>query len=716
MTTDSLTVAPLVDTALDLAAKGYYVFPLLPRTKEPATGVGGFHNATRDERQILHWWDKTPDANVGIALGKSGAVVWDIDSKAGADPEDVLCELALDARDVSLVLTGRAPERDARHPNSLTDIRGAQIYFQGELKGSANLTVEGTEIRGSQHYVVAPGSVHPSGVPYEGTLPPVAELPTVPQWLRDMYVTSNGHGSAAPIEPVIVRGAGRNNTLASLAGSMRRRGLENGEIFEMLQTVNRSRCRPLLGDDEVRVIAESISRYDPAVAVPKSDLDTAQLFAADHGDRFRHVRDQRMWLAWDGTRWRRDATGEAQRAAKETAYALLGRAGAIKDPDEAKAAAKWALSARSEHRIRALLALAETELEIAITPDMLDADPWLLTCANGTLDLRTGKMREHEPEDLISLGTAVAYDPDARCARWERFLGEIFGADEDLIGFVHRLVGYMLTGDTRERVLVVLHGSGFNGKSTFLETVKVLLGDFAATASFDSFTRTRGDRGPRNDLARLHRARLVIASESGEGRRLDEAVVKQLTGRDTIAARFLYGEHFEFVPQFKLVLATNHRPRVDGADDAIWDRLRLVPVEQSFRGREDKGLQEALAGELPGILAWAVRGCLQWGSEGLGTAAAVTHATEEYRRDEDVLGGFLAERCKSDGETATTDLRRAYEEFCEDAGERPLGASALGRHLSRRGIHREQRTDGARGHVYRPISLLDEQSEPDKPA
>jgi putative DNA primase/helicase len=277
----------------------------------------------------------------------------------------------------------------------------------------------------------------------------------------------------------------------------------------------------------------------------------------------------------------------------------------------------------------------------------------------------------------------------------------VFAGDTELIAFVRRLVGYALTGDTREHALAVLHGSGANGKTTFIETIKRLLGGFATTAAFDTFMRRR-EHGPRNDLARLHRARLVVASESGEGRRLDEATLKQLTGGDRIAARFLYGEYFEFTPEFKLVLVTNHRPRVDGDDDAIWRRLRLVPFEASFEGREDRGLPAKLERELPGILAWAVGGCIEWQAEGLGEAGAVTRATAEYRCDEDVLGAFLAERCQLGGEATAASLRDAYEDYCHDAGEKPLSANVLGRRLAKRGIRGVPRSSGR---VYSGVSL-----------
>ncbi len=436
-----------------------------------------------------------------------------------------------------------------------------------------------------------------------------------------------------------------------------------------------------------------------------TDLGNAELFVHVHGSRLRWVAERRRWIVWQGGRWRLDVTGEAERAAKLTAKLLLERAAGIEDATERAKAAKWAASSQSEPRIRAMLTLARTEPQIALSEGDLDADPFLLACANGTLDLRTGGLRPADPADLLTRGTDVAYDPRARCPRWERFLHEVFAADRELVAFVHRLVGYVLTGDTREHLLAVLHGAGCNGKSTLLEVLKALLGDLATTSAFDTFTRGRGDRGPRNDLARLRGARLVTASESGEGKRLDEATVKEITGGDTIAARFLFGEHFEFTPTFKLLLVTNHRPRVDGDDDAIWRRLRLVPFERSFEGCEDRDLGGTLRAELPGVLAWGVRGCLEWQRDGLGNAGAVTRATADYRSEEDSLGAFLTERCHHHGVVSAADLRTAYEHWCGEIGERPLAANALGRRLARRGIEARRATGGKR--VYEGLCLTD---------
>lgn len=456
----------------------------------------------------------------------------------------------------------------------------------------------------------------------------------------------------------------------------------------------------------LQVIRETSSVLRPEIQLGQlTDLGNAELFASLHADHLRYVKQRRQWLVYERGRWREDETGAAERAAKDTVREILRLAAAIEDDGGRRGVTRWALQSQSARAIEAMLRLAQTEPEIALSVDRLDADPFLLACANGTLDLRTGELRPHDSADMISLGTEIPYDPDATCPRWERFLREVFDGDEELVAFLRHAIGYSLTGDTREHALFILHGAGCNGKSTLMETVKLVLGGFALTASFDTFVRKRNDRNATNDLARLHRARLVMASESGQGRRLDEAVVKEVTGGDTIAPRFLYAEHFEFRPQFKLWLRTNHRPRVDGGDDAIWRRVRLIPFEVSFEGREDKELAETLAAELPGILRWAVEGCLEWQAEGLALPAKVRAATEEYRRDEDVLGAFLAECCELEPTAAVSksDLRAAYDEFCAEQGEKPLTASVLGRELVRRGI--TSSGDGRR--TYRGLRLRD---------
>lgn len=679
-------VAELAAAAFSYAERDWRVFPV--NGKRPRL-PHGLTEASADPEQVRAWWQRWPDAGVAIATG-DGLLVLDVDGEVGAD---ALHELEREH--------GELPET----VRAETGGGGEHYYFSanGELRNTAGKLGEVLDTRGVGGYAVAPPSPHPSGRRYEWDVGPDEATPApAPAWLLSLLATPPPAAAASSNGADPIPEGRRNAELASLAGTMRRRGLDEAAIATALRETNQTRCRPPLGEDEVDAIAASVCRYEPSELPERTDLGNGELFAALHGERLRHVREERRWLHWRGGRWRPDRTGEAQRAAKATARELL-LAAANLEGDEQRRAVKWALTTQSESRLRSMLALAATEPDVVLAAEQLDADPWLLGCANGTLDLRSGELRESDPAELVATGTDVHYDPDCGCPRWLRFLEEIFRGDDELVGFVRRLVGYALCGDTREHVLVVCHGTGANGKTTLIETLKALLGELAATASFESFVRVRGDRGPRNDLARLHRSRLVVAAESGQGRRLDEATLKSLTGGDTIAARFLYGEHFEFKPAFKLWLVTNHRPRVDGGDDAIWRRLRLVPFEESFQGRADTELAATLEAELPGILAWAVEGCLEWQRHGLGHAEAVDRATREYREDEDVLGAFLVERCQleSRGEVTATALREAYEKFCEELGERPLAPHVLGRELARRGIHR----GGAQRRCYLGVTV-----------
>jgi putative DNA primase/helicase len=661
------------------------------RGKVPLS-ANGLKDATTELARVDQWWQRSwPGANVGIRTG-AGLLVLDVDPRDGGD--DSLHELEREH--------GELP----RTVQVVTGSGGAHYWFKcGEpIRNSAGRLGPGIDIRGDGGYVVAPPSRHESGRLYEWENDPdETPLAPAPTWLLERLREDKRRNGGAPKNATTIPHGERNAALTRMAGAMRRQGASEAEIVAALRVTNLERCAEPLDDAEVERISASVSRYEPASDSPAyTDTGNAERFAVAHAGRVRYLRERRQWLVWQHGRWRRDTTGEVERAAKDVSRSLLTEAARL-EGDESKKAAQWALTSQAEPRIRAQLTLAGSERAVVVEADDLDADPWLLACGNGVLDLRTSELREPSPDDLITLGTDVPYVPAARCDRWLSFLEEVFDGDQELIAFLKRFVGYCLTGDTREHALVVFHGSGANGKSTLVGVLRRLLGDFAVTAAFDTFMRQR-DRGPRNDLARLHRARLVTAAESGEGRRLDEATVKEITGGDVIAARFLYGEHFEYAPEFKIVAVTNHRPKVDGDDDAIWRRLRLVPFEQSFEGREDRELAAKLEAELPGIFAWAVRGCLEWREAGLGEAAAVTRATAEYREDEDVLGAFLAERCAMHGETPTRELREAYEAYCSDLGETPLGASVLGKRLSKRGVRRAHR-DGGREKVYEGVSL-----------
>lgn len=446
---------------------------------------------------------------------------------------------------------------------------------------------------------------------------------------------------------------------------------------------------------------EDIAKLE-ALAAERSyrhtDQGNAERLVATHGADLRYVPGL-GWHHWTAQRWAADDDGEAMRRMKATVRDLYAEAAGVADEDERKRAAAHAAKSDSEPRLRGAVTLAQTESAVIVPLDALDARPDLLAVANGVVDLATGKLRAARRDDLLTRGTQIAYDPDATCPRFERFLAEVFAGDLELVEFIQRFAGYCLTGHTREQMLAVFHGPGGNGKSAFVNVLRALLGDLAATAPFDTFIAARGPRGPRDDLARLRGARLVTASESGEGRRLDEATVKEVTGEDVIAARHLYGRYFEFIPAFKIVLVTNHCPHVDADDEAIWRRMRLVPFTQRFDPGAEPNLAATLRAELPGILTWAVRGCLAWQTHGLGEAGAVTQATANYRADEDTIGRFLDDTCQHGGEVPAAALRAAYQRWCEANGEHAMTSAVLGKRLQSRGIHSERRAQGARVYV-----------------
>jgi len=332
--------------------------------------------------------------------------------------------------------------------------------------------------------------------------------------------------------------------------------------------------------------------------------------------------------------------------------------------------------------------LAQSEPGIAITESNLDTDPWLLNVSNGTIDLKTGTLRTHSRDDLITKLVPVPYKPTATCPAWDAFLNEVMGADQDKIRFLQKSIGYSLTGVTHEQVLFMFHGSGANGKSTFINIVHRLLGDYALTTPTDTLLVKRGGGIP-NDVARLKGVRFVSAVETEIGRRLAETLVKQLTGGDRISARFLYGEYFDFDPTFKIFLAVNHKPLISGGDNAIWRRIRLVPFDVTIPPeKRDPNLNRKLESELSGILRWAVEGCLLWQKEGLQPPASVEAATGAYRSEMDVVGDFIDDCCEVvlGAKTSFGDLYGRYGSWSFKNGHEQLDRKEFAQCLDNRGF------------------------------
>jgi putative DNA primase/helicase len=421
-----------------------------------------------------------------------------------------------------------------------------------------------------------------------------------------------------------------------------------------------------------------------------TDVGNARRLVASHGHELRYVPQWSTWLVWDGRRWQRDHDGIVYQRAKAVAAALWEEAQRETDSDARKAAVRWALQSEAANRIRAMVEMARTEPGIPTSPADLDADPWAFNVANGTIDLRNGSLRPHDPRDQITKLAPVTYDARATAPTWQRFLEQIV-PDIDVRLFLQRAAGYTLTGSVREQIVIFLHGLGANGKSTFLDALLALTGEYGKQADPELLV-DRAEAAHPTAMAELAGRRLAVTSELEEGKRLAEATVKRLTD-SILKGRFMRQDFFEVPAQHKVWVAANHKPIVRGTDHAIWRRLRLVPFEVIIaEHNQDKDLPAKLLTELPGILAWAVDGVLGWQRDGLPAPDAITVATSSYRAEMDVVGAFIAEECivMAEAWASAGALYAAYVDWCDVNGERPVSQRRLGMALTERGHDRRK--------------------------
>lgn len=696
--------------ALRYARRGWRVFPL--NGKKPYFSSWP-EEATTDPRRIKRWWRRWPNANVAILCdSRHGPIVLDIDdpgkNNRGADLVDYL---------------DLPPTREAR--SSLKTKR--HLYFDPMTSGVKiprliKVRLDGKkydlDILGDGGYVVAPPSVHTeTGRLYKwiSKIRPVP-LPESVLQLVPAFTEETSKGPAAPL-PTIIHEGERDTLLTSLAGSMRRRGASMDAILAALREENITRVVPPLRDKELRKIARSIAKKAPAGRGENlTDMGNARRFVAQHREYTRSLPNARHpWFNWEGTRWTPDDTGEVVRMAKSTIRSLYVEAEHCGDADAREQILKHAARSEQASRVRALLELAATEPEIALTPDSLDADPWLLNVENGTVDLRTGELRAHSRDDLITKMAPVEFNEKAKAPTWHAHLDRVFDGDSELVEFAQRAVGYALTGDTREECFFFCYGQGANGKTTFFETIRALLGDYTQQAEFSTFLARRGE-GPRNDIARMRGARLVTAVEAQTDREFDLAVLKQLTGGDTVTARRLYEEAMEFKPQHKIFLAANHKPIIREQTEATWRRIRLIPftVTIPLKDRIQKLSDKIVADELPGVLNWALEGCRLWQVDGLPQPKAITRATKAYREENNIIGEFLVRRCEfePEGWSSASELYRTFADWWVDVhGPRssPVSMGQFSRLLSEtKNVHTLKR-GGVRG--WQGISLLLETNE-----
>jgi putative DNA primase/helicase len=472
----------------------------------------------------------------------------------------------------------------------------------------------------------------------------------------------------------------------------------------------------------------------------RTDAANADAVAAACPNVFRYVTEWEAWITWDGARWHLpggkhgakdavlqsilrvmrlryiDAKARLQALAEEELVMLTdGRKGS--DEHESNLLAqkfhaslvKWFEQSQNAAKLGACEALLRGKFAVGYAK--LDAHPWLLNVLNGTIDLRTGELLPHDRGELLTQVTAIEYDPDAKCPTWRAFLSTAMRDSAIMTLFLQRLVGYTLTGTTQEHVLVFHYGhTGSNGKSTFLATIRTLMGEYACTAPRTLLFEPRAGAEPHpTELARLYAKRLATCAEVPEGVELAEAKVKDLTGGDVISVRRMSENFWDLTPTHTLHAAGNHKPTIRGTDGGIWRRVKLVPwtVEIAVE-HQDKELGAKLRAELPGILAWAVEGCLEWLRCGLAEPDEVKVASKEYRVESDVLGAFLDAHCVFGPVERSTckQVRASYERWCEEMGHKPVGARTLARRLRERGAADAMvRGDGRPVHGWAGVRL-----------
>lgn len=453
--------------------------------------------------------------------------------------------------------------------------------------------------------------------------------------------------------------------------------------------------------------AKTYEQLDPSF----NDAGRADRFVARYGRDLRFVPEREVWLTWERDRWKLDTDGAVERFALAMSKAMLHAAAEMKGVDDASvrarnAAGKEALACGDRRNIADFVHLARVNPLVLLPVDQLDADPWVVGAKNLVVDLRTGVTRPYTRTDFITRTLACDVDPGATCPRWEKFMEEVL-PDEDVRHYVHKAVGYSLTGNMREHVFFFLYGGGRNGKSTFVKTLETrVLGKLCVRAGKGITTANESGKYPEREVAELAGARTILSSETEIGQKLNEGVIKDLSGGDVMRGRHLYEGGFDFAPVGKLWVMGNHKPVIKGTDGGIWRRVRLIPFTQKFEGdKDDRQMEDKLAAEASGILNWAVRGCLLWQKEGLEMPQVMQAAVNAYKRDEDRLADFIEDETfeNPSGEVTNAALYQRYKNHCEDNGTHPWSSKALGKALrEERGWRSAKRNAGA---VWLGVSL-----------
>jgi putative DNA primase/helicase len=682
----------VLELALKYLEKGFSVFPIKriigddKESKKPAITWKKFQTQMPSEEEVREWFSPdNPEMNIAIVTGKiSNIVAIDFDSE-----ESIEWGRRNGFFETLVVKTSKG-----YHCLFLYPEQGIH-NFQGGTGALKDI-----DIRGEGGYIVAPPSLHGSGITYKWEAAKdkkIAALPEIIFKMRDeeneiekklpqktistknnnqedkpdifkvaklLDIEIDGNNNARCIRPENHKNGDQNPSMSfdPKTNSFKCFGCNGvqGDVYRLVEMV--------LGCDfpEAKAFAHGKELSIKKVGqINQTQLGNAERLVGLYGEDIRYCVPVKKWLVWNKSNgaWEYDNTKKIERCAIDAIRNIFREAANAKDSGDQKELAKWALKSETAIGIQSMLAIAKAHENIAISPDMLDSDPWLFNCCNGIIDLRTGKLWPHDKDKLMTLVSPVEYNPDALCPVWDKYLYETLGGNQDLIDYIYRFAGHCLSGDTSEGVFFFIHGTSKTGKSTFVTALTNIWGNYGQTADFESFlARTQGNT-VNNDIARMMGKRIVFAGEGPQDRSLNQSLLKNLTGNDVIAARFLYGEFFEFLPQFKPVLISNFKPKITAEDQAVWERIHLVPFD-IVRPIEKRDLELKLKieKEYPGILNKMVLGCLEWQKTGLRPPEAVRLANEAYRSEMDSVKGFLDENCVLI-QNAKTRSSKLYEKY-----------------------------------------------------
>jgi len=457
---------------------------------------------------------------------------------------------------------------------------------------------------------------------------------------------------------------------------------------------------------KTNVVEKNKKSYD------RTDTGNAHRLYDKYGNILRYSYNRKKWYIWTGRRWAIDDNGEIKKLADNVCQDLKNEAFQMDSEKEQEQALKWANRTANSRGKEAFIKECQHLYDIPTSPDDFDAHEDFLNCQNGVINLKNGELMPHDSSLMMSKITNCEYDTEKKKPEmWLKFLDDITDGDKELQRYIQKSVGYSITGSNKEQCAYFLYGMGNNGKSTFLDTIADMLGDYASNTQPDTLMmQGKGGLGggsANSDIARLKSARFVTCEEPTEGVRLNEGLLKQLTGGSKVTARFLYAEEFEYTPEFKIWIATNHKPTIRGTDVGIWRRIKLIPFEVNIpKDKVDKNLKYKLRQEFPQILAWAVEGCMMWQKEGLGEPEKVIEATKEYRQEMDLISAFVEQCIEIDYSTQNkimaSDLFAIYREWAKQNNEWEMTSKRFGMEITKK-TPEKQKT--ARGIAYCKIRL-----------